>query len=281
MTKLIEHRIEKLQQIFKEAQALAEVETSLPILVEQIETFSKDFISIAYEAVSMELAMKGLRAEEGLGLWADFLKNYAQKHAVQAHVGLGWALAQQRLAATEYLNDLEPFLAWRILDGYGYYDGFFRRRKVMQGVLPDDIKGSALEVYAQGVGRSLWYLSKGNLDKLSELLAALPQTWLKDLWRGVGIASTYVGGGDLQHWQNLWQHAAAFQPQLAAGAALAVKSRVDADTSDATIDNNSLLWTGLKPQEIVDLLQQKMKEVATLTDNEKYHAWIAAIDNSF
>lgn len=281
MVTAIENRIETLQRLFKEAQALAEGEHRVSILVEQIETFPKDFISIGYEAVAMHLATRDLQEKNDLIAWTDFLNNHAQKHAVQVHIGLGWALAQQRLVVTDYLNILNPFLAWRILDGYGYYDGFFRRRKVMQGVFPEDIHGVALEVYSQGIGRSLWYLSKGNLEKLAELLAALPSAWGKDLWRGIGIASTYIGGGEKQHWQNLWQQAAGFQPQLAAGAALAVKSRVDAESQAFTIDNNSFLWCGLNPIEITNLLQQKRNELNKIPSHDQYHAWVNAIDNAF
>jgi len=223
---------------------------------------------------------KDLQNGNDLVFWSDFLQNYAENHATQVHIGLGWALGQERLSTDEYLDKLQPLLSWRILDGYGYYDGFFRRRKVLQGLLPEGVVGQAVNVYTQGVGRSLWYTSKGSISKLLKMIEMLPQERHADLWRGIGIASTYVGGLDTELSHKLWEVAGSYQNRLAAGAALAIKSRVAAKTIAEEDKNHRNEWCQLTIFQLVSLLKQ-MEPPLNVDSRDTYHLWITNIDEVF
>lgn len=270
-----------LQQRFQATKAFVEEGHSLVSVVQFInEQEDKEFVSIAYEAAAMGLALRGLEKGEALDTWQTFLVDYAEEHAVQVFIGLGWACAQQRLNPSSWVEELAPLLAWRIWDGYGYYDGFFRKRKVLQGVFPENISEKALSVYWQGVGRSFWYTCKGNIDKLQQIETKILATYRVDFWRGIGIASTYVGGQNLEERNKLWQGAGVYQPQLSAGAALAVKSRADANTITKDTEIIGQEWCRLSILKIVDLLKNKAID-STVANEALYHTWIAEVDKAF
>jgi hypothetical protein len=267
-------KMQVLQQIFKDAKSYAEQEQDLEEIAKHLQSFAGEFISIAFEATAMALALKDF------GQWTFFLNNYGQKHAVQVHVGLGWALAQGRKDGSALVAGLAPLLGPRVWDGYGYYDGFFRRRKALQSIMPEGLNKKAVAVYTQGLGRSFWYTSKGAIDKLLLLVEQLPNERHRDLWRGIGIASTYVGGGTAEQWEQLWNTAGTYQAQLATGAALAIKSRISADSLLDDEMLSSSLWCQMGVRELVQFLEKNepSKEIST---DDIYHNWIILIDDYF
>lgn len=272
-------RMQRLQQVFKSAKAIAEATTDLAKLAEEIETLDDVFISVAYEAASMGVALRDLSSGNDLVQWKKWLDNYGQAHATQVYIGLGWALGQQQLNPIDFITVETPILSWRIIDGCGYYDGFFRKRKVQQGIYPNTLTNNVLEVYMQGVGRSLWYTTKGNFSKLEKWLSALPQEFLPSLWRGVGIASTYVGGGTTEYWQELYQKADVYQANLLAGVVMAVSSRVKAQTVKFCHLGGFETWIEMSAKE-ANILAENAKKEALLAGNNAYETWIKTMDKT-
>ena len=277
MGESVEERMQRLQEVFKAAKAIAEATTDLAKLVEEIEALDEVFVSVAYEAASMGVALTDLANGNDLVQWKKWLE-YGQAHATQVYIGLGWALGQQQVNLLDFIKAETPILSWRILDGCGYYDGFFRKRKVQQGIYPNTLTDNVLEVYMQGVGRSLWYTTKGKLPKLEKWLLALPKKFLPSLWRGIGIASTYVGGGTTEYWQELYQQADAYQANLLAGAVMAVSSRVQAQTADNCHLGGFETWTAISVTE-ANLLAENAKKEALSTGDNVYRTWIKSMDD--
>lgn len=273
-------KMAELQELFTTTKRFAEQASELFSILEYLHSLESEFVSIAYEATGMALAQKDLTVGKELTLWTQFLEKHAADHAVQVHIGLGWALGQYRMDVEPYLKASAPFLAWRIWDGYGYYDGFFRKRKAWQGLLPDGIGEKAAEVYTQGIGRSLWYVCKADISKIRAKISNFPLEKQQHLWRGVGIASTYVGGISSEQRAQLWAAAADCQPQLAAGSALAIMSRAKANT---LLDDNKQIakeWCGLTIRQMLQLVEQKAKNSVNNTP-WVYHTWIQKIDEEF
>lgn len=280
---LILENLQELQQTFEKAKTFAEQEPDFLIVITHLETHPSKFKSIAYEATAMVFALQdiGDNNNNNLPKWTLLLKKYGQNHAIQIHVGLGWALAQQHLDAIPFLNDLEPLLRWRVLDGYGYYDGFFRRRKVLQGILPDFLTTEeAKTVYYQGIGRSLWYTSKGNVEDISKKIMQLPAIQQIHLWRGVGIASCYASGIPPSFWQQFGEPISSFQAQLAAGAAMAVKSRLRAKSIDKKDPLNSC-WHRKMTLDSIFKSIEKILFSEQFDDKMVYFEWIRSLDNFF
>lgn len=277
----IEDKMGRLQELFKSTKAFVEGKPELSSIIafikEQEET---EFISIAYEAAAMVLALQDLEKGTTLDTWRNFLDNYAKEHSVQVYVGLGWACGQERLDPMQWIQELTPLFAWRIWDGYGYYDGFFRKRKVLQGAVPETISEKGLSVYWQGVGRSFWYTCKGNIAQLEKIVTKIPSNYQVDLWRGIGIACTYVGGQSLEDCQKVWQMGGTYQAQLKAGAVLAIKSRSDAKTIVEDTEMIAQEWCKLPILKIIDLLKNKVLD-STVADRMEYHTLIAKLDEGF
>ncbi len=275
----IAKKMATVQQLFRTAQAIVQEEKNIKRVVEQLEDYPREFVSIGYEAVAMELALRDLSEGNHLTIWRDFLEQYAQNHRVQVYVGLGWALGKQRLSVLKYIEGLD-LERWRVFDGYGYYDGFFRKRSVLQGILPEGVLGNGAKLYVQGVGRSFWYSSKGNIPKLLKLIRMLPKEWQGDMWRGVGVACTYIGGGDATFWKELWEAARGYQSQLATGSAMTVASRTAANTLKEADISFFDYWSPQSATEIVQLL--KRKKTAHAADGEEaYFTWMAALEQTF
>ncbi|WMX14615.1 MULTISPECIES: DUF1702 family protein [unclassified Aureispira] len=277
----VAEKMQILQELFQSTKAFVEQTTDLSDVIKFLTQHkNSEFVSIAYEAVAMVLALNDLEQGKTLDTWQVFLEKYAQEHAVQVHIGLGWACGQQRLNPSLWINMTTPLLGWRIWDGYGYYDGFFRKRKVLQEAYPPNILEEELQVYWQGAGRSFWYTCKGNREKLQKISSKIPLNYQASFWRGIGIASAYVGGLRSEDCQQLWQLAATYQAQLKAGAALAIKSRVAANT---VVEDTEILareWFNLPILKIIDLLNNNAID-STVANAAWYHTWIMQLDEVF
>jgi len=234
----IVQKMERIQSIFREVQEKDFDNFSISEISDYLNSFDKEFRSIAYESAAMNLALIDLKRDGKLVLWLQFLRAIGAQHSIQIHVGLGWAFAQEQLNPVTYLNELEEMLRYRVLDGYGYYEGIFRRRKSIinqQTIETEDTNVSA--AYNQGLGRSIWYISKGDIDVAKSMLDNFPANRLNDLWRGLGIAITYVGGCNETYLQVIFDKASNFQKGLATGTAMSLISREKANsiTTDAIL----------------------------------------------
>lgn len=274
-------KMTSLQELFKSTKAFVEKSPEIASVMAFInEQGENEFISIAYEAAAMALALQDLEKGTTLDTWRDFLDNYGSQHAVQIYIGLGWACGQKRLNPMLWIQELDPLYFWRIWDGYGYYNGFFRKRKVLQGTVPDTISEKGLSVYWQGVGRSFWYTCKGDKIQLQKVSTKIPSNYHADFWRGIGIACTYVGGQNLTNCQEIWQLAGNYQAQLRTGAALAIKSRLDANTMVKDTELIAQSWFQLPISKIIDVLKNKVLS-STVLNVVIYDRLIGTLDERF
>ena len=153
------------------------------------------YSAVYFEGVSAGYSKKCFDLSEGkLVTWRLLLSRQdTKKYIKQALLGLGWSFGgvvfHPSLIASIKKDD-----QWRVYDGLGYRYGLFHRRKIIRSqVAPTFIPEEFLHAFFQGIGRSLWYVSKGSLTQLRTLIMLFPLRHLADLWRGVGVAVTFVG----------------------------------------------------------------------------------------
>jgi len=244
----IAHRMERVMQTFQAARTLAEAHGLGAELSDLLVNSDAYFRSVAYEGAAMGLALRNSTNNDAtFSEWSDFAANEGALHTVQVHIGLGWALAEKDspLKLPAGCTDTDA-----VLDGYGYYFGLLRRRPtVRQQTIPETISPVLLPAFDRGLGRSLWYISKGDLELLLQMMAAFDPARHPNLWRGVGIASTYVGGCSNVQLAALWTAANHHQSQLADGARRAAKSRFKAQTTLEDADMVCKQWLGLSASE--------------------------------
>lgn len=245
----IEARMERIRSVFQYGMSVSIDEEDMNLLEAALNSTENEFRSIAYEAAAMQLATKDISANDAFHHWRLFIKGPGVKHLTQSHIGLGWAMAQQQFPVFPFIETLEPLMQCRVIDGYGYYEGIFRkRRSIGEQQIPSTLRNKFLRAYDQGLGRSLWYASKGYCEKIAAMVETFPASRHKDLWRGIGTACAYVGGFD----ENLLIQLASASGhgiQLSIGATLVSRSRAEAGAHNRYIDMACRIWCDCTSEE--------------------------------
>ena len=274
----IELRIEMIREIFQLNYAFSATQENLNLLAKSLEKAEIEYRSVGYEAASVALAVKDFTRGGTLNYWRSFLKGPAAAHAAQVHTGLGWAMAQQRISVSPTIETLEPLMRYRMLDGWGYWNGIFRRRQTLSNQpFPQDVQNVYMRGYDQGVGRSLWYNSKGAYATIPALISGFSVSRHNDLWRGVGLAAAYVGGCNEFILRQLHYLSFPYHTQLSVGAALATNSRNRAGAVTKDIEFVCQLWCDRPAQEVF-LITEKAMPSSESDPNEAYLIWLSAIE---
>ena len=195
-------------------------------LVPRLNTVALELRGYAYEGAAM-----GLTGLDCLLPWKNRLRAYmagpGAAHIYMVHIGAGEALARLRKKPEPFIARLEDrVLCWLVMDGYGFHEGFFsRHRYVDEQVVPAHLSSYARRIFDQGLGRSIWFSAGANVDRIAAIIAAFPQARQADLWVGIGVACTYVGGVDRAAIEALHRAAGPYGPQMALGAAVVAKGR--------------------------------------------------------
>jgi hypothetical protein len=194
-------------------------------LVSRMKAIDPELRGFGYEGIGT-----GLMAMDCLLPWRDrtkaFVSGPGSPYIYAIHIGAGLALARLRRQPERFLSRLDPVMCWMAIDGYGFHEGFFaRRRHVEQQVLPAHLSPYACGVFDNGLGRSIWFLAGGDIDRASATIGAFPQARQADLWNGVGLACGYTGGVERVAIEALRQAAGPHSAQLAVGAAIAANAR--------------------------------------------------------
>jgi hypothetical protein len=217
-------------------------------LVARLESLERLYRGFAYEGAVMALTIRDVVSPTpGNKLTESFLAgpNYdsgpGSKHIFLAYIGIGFALARLpkalwRRALPEQSRIADnPALRWLIMDGFGFHMAYFDHHKWVdeqyvgqkypwQG--PIDYTNRAID---QGIGRGMWFVHGGNVDKLLAGINKFPPARRADLISGAGLAATYAGGVDVEVLEAFWKGAGEYRPELAQGAVFALTARVVAD----------------------------------------------------
>ncbi|MBB78687.1 MAG: hypothetical protein CL844_06755 [Crocinitomicaceae bacterium] len=190
-----EKNIKTIKKTFLLGESLAKKNKKKESLLVSLESISSPFLSVAYEGASFYLA-KNCFVNENISFdnWLLFSKLAKTEHKPQIHVGLGWAIAEEKKNIVDFIKKIDHIFIPRVLDGFGYYSGLFNRREFVRLGKTPSIKKEFTPFFFQGLGRFFWHISRGDTEKLSRLLVLLEKKRLPDVWRGIGIAFTYVGG---------------------------------------------------------------------------------------
>ncbi len=276
----VQGKMETIQNTFLHVQDIFFESPDWRRHVAELESTAIEFRSIAYESASMSIALEDLKQGEQLTNWLQFINEAASANATQVHVGLGWAFAQALKNPIVYLPDLNPMMRYRVLDGYGYYEGIFKRRRSIINHLKlqveDAVASSALD---QGIGRSIWYLNKGNIEDAKTMIEGFAVERHKDLWRGLGIAIAYVGGCNEEILQEIFSKAGSFKAQLASGAVMALVSRDAAKYISADTELACKVWCQQNAEQILEL-NYSIKSKMDLNSANAYSNWISDLEKN-
>lgn len=268
-----------IQDVFIKAQSVYQEGAKRQHIFNFFESVPPEFISIAFEGMSMAKADVALKKEwVDFGEWNAFFEQNIRLHGTQIYIGLGWALAKHRSNPHQYAHVFNAGYFWRIFDGYGYYYGLFKKRNILNNQLPAYICPLSLGPFMQGVGRSLWYACQSDTSTLLKMLENFPEEYYTNLWRGIGLASAYVGGIKFNTMHDLSEQSGDYVAQLYAGAAMAYYSRFKAETLTESNFDWCKIWNNQTIHELIPLMRNI--ECKHSSNNIlDYHAWILAMDN--
>jgi enediyne biosynthesis protein E3 len=194
-------------------------------LVSRLNAFDDELRGYAYEGAGI-----GLAALDCILPWKNrvrgFLDGPGSEYIYAVPLGAGMGLARLRRKPERFLARLDPVLGWLILDGYGFHEGFFSTlRYVKKQEVPAHLSPYARRVFDHGLGRSIWFTSSTNVERVAATIATFPEARHADLWSGIGLACGYTGGADRAAIEALQKAAGLYRPQLAMGAAIAANAR--------------------------------------------------------
>ncbi|MCX6273674.1 MAG: DUF1702 family protein [Bacteroidetes bacterium] len=268
-------RMTKIMRIFIQGQSIAENGSELVLIGKQLNEIENEYRSVAFEAASMAIAISDFESGAGLKLWSEFNKKYGGKHASQIHSGLGWAIALKGISLTDILVNIEPLMQYRVADGCGYYEGIFRQQSALKNKLIPDTYSKYPEGYDQGIGRSVYYSAKGDIEKIPGIINEFPETRQADLWRGVAIACVYVGGCDEKMLNRIFDLSGRYYKQLQVGAALVSRARHDAESVTPYVESACKIWCHSTFSEVIAITSKT--ESATDSADGAYKKLMNAI----
>ncbi|HLZ63922.1 MAG TPA: DUF1702 family protein [Ktedonosporobacter sp.] len=233
-------------------------------LVPRLNMIELELRSYAYEGAAM-----GLTGLDCFLPWKKGLKAYmagpGAPHIYMVHIGAGEALALLRRKPEPFIARLEDrVLCWLVMDGYGFHKGFFsRRRYIDEQVVPAHLSPYARRIFDQGLGRSIWFLTGANVGRIATTIAAFPAARQADLWVGMGVACTYVGGIDRAAIEALRQAAGQYTPQLAMGSSFVAKGRTLAGNPAPHTDLACEILCGLSSDEAARIVDTGFENLPT------------------
>jgi hypothetical protein len=235
----------------------------------------------AYEGAGM-----GIAALDCIAPWKKrlnaFVDGPAAPHIYPTYVGVGLALARLHKQPERFLSQLDPLLGWVIVDGYGFHEGFFaRRRYIDQRAVPTHLSPYARRIFDQGLGRCIWFSSGAVVDLVAATIAPFAKSRHADLWSGVGLACAYAGGADREALEALLKVAHPYKSQLARGAAVAAKGRQQAGNTAPHTELACELFCGLTSSQAAQVTDVARENLPVNGGEPVYEVWRQRIQARF
>jgi hypothetical protein len=232
------------------------------VLVPRLDAVELELRGIAYEGAGM-----GLMLLDSLGPWKKrmqaFLDGPGASYMCLVYIGAGLVLPRLPTRPERVMEHLDPLYGWMVIDGYGFYEGFFSgQRTFEEHKIPARLSGYACRVFDHGVGRSLWFATGANVERIATAIASFPSQRQGDLWGGIGLACAYAAGVvDRQMIETLEQVAGPHQAQMAVGAAIAAKFRQHAGSSAPHTDLACEVLWGLPGDRVAQMVDLASKDL--------------------
>lgn len=127
----------------------------------------------------------------------DELLTEFPKYRCLIYAGFGWSrLVRFGRPSDDVLpSTLDSILGGLIVDGIGFAEGLLKRPWHFRALRPPKASQAFRRVWAQGYGRSLWFISRRPRLELENELSEFAEELHPDLYMGLGLATAFVAGG--------------------------------------------------------------------------------------
>lgn len=270
----IGRRLEAIGRTFIHGYRAGLVEDRAEALAARLRRVQPELQGFAFEGAAMALTLLDQLVPGKGTRFSRFVAGPGADHTYMLHVGAGWAFARLKRDPRRFLRTLDPLLGWLVLDGYGFHEGYFHwpasidRRK-----RPRRLRGYALRVFDQGLGRSLWFVRGADPEKIGRTIESFPLERRRDLWSGVGLAAAYADGVGEETLKTLRSRGTAYAAELAQGAAFAAKARQRAGHVPAPTESACEILCGAGAAEAAAVTDAALEGIAPTGSVPAYEVW--------
>lgn len=252
------------------------------VLVPRLNAIDSEFRGIAYEGAGM-----GLMLLDSLGPWKKRLKAFIAGPGAPydwlLYIGAGLVLPRVPMKPDRFLARLDPFLRWFVMDGYGFYEGFFSgQRSIQEHVIPSRISGYGRRAFDHGLGRSIWFSTGANVERIVATISTFPAARQADLWGGIGLACAYAAGVvDREAIKMLRIAAGPHGPAMVAGAAVAATFRMQTGGVAAHTDLACEVLCGLSSEMVAHIAGLARRDLPPDGVEPAYEIWRQRLAHQF
>ena len=245
-------------------------------LVTRLSEVEEDWRGFAYEGVGLGLTVFDYFLPWRKRLQA-FVKGPGASYIIPIYIGAGLAFGRLGGWGIErFVKRLEhPVFRWMVVDGYGFYLGFFsRQRYLREQVVPKKLSGYARNVFDQGLGRSIWFANGEDVARVVATITTFPMQRRADLWAGAAFACAYAGSPvGRPVLEQVRTAAGAYQTQLAVAGALASKRRDGFGHITVQTDLACQVFCGLPAKAAAHVANVAQEHISFAADASAYRSW--------
>jgi hypothetical protein len=270
-------RLEHIGRTFLQGYHAALCDEGPEALAASLDAIGRESCGFAYEGAAMGLALLDQLSLSNRGRLLVFLNGVGASHTYMVHVGVGWAIARipwLRQNFNKAIAHLDPLLRWLAADGHGFSDFYFNFPSFLRK--PErlnQIQGYARHAYAQGVGRSLWFVTGAKADLVSRYISRLPESLHSDLWSGAGLACAMAGGADRSEIELIKSLSGKHRPALAQGAAFAAKTRQRSNSAADHTETACQILCGLNADAAAEVTDTMLRNLPEDGEVPAYEIW--------
>jgi len=254
------------------------------VLVPRLNEVEPAWRGFAYEGVGL-----GFTVFEYFLPWRknlqDFVRGPGAPYIIPIYIGAGLAIGRLGGRRLEWFAArLEnPVFRWMVVDGYGFYKGFFSRRRYLEEQeIPGHLSPYARHVFDQGLGRSIWFANGENVEKVTRMIAAFPINRQADLWGGAGFACAYAGSPmERQSLEALRKAAGPYKSQLALAGTLAAKRRHGFGHITPHTELACQIFCGMSGERAAHIANTTLENIPTTGSESPYKIWRQRITAQF
>ncbi len=245
-------------------------------LVARMNEIEPDWRGFAYEGVGL-----GLTVLDSMLPWRKRLQAFVAgpgaDYIIPIYIGAGLAFGRfggRRIMW--FIRRLDhPVFRWMVIDGYGFYRGFFaRQRFLIEQEEPRNLIGYTRQVFDQGLGRSIWFANEENVERVVAMIASFPETRRADLWAGASFACAYAGSSMTREaLERLRTAAAPYQAQLALAGTLAAKRRHGFGHLTPHTELACQVFCGLSGEMAAKVANDALENIPFAEDASPYRIW--------
>jgi len=215
----LRRRMDQVAGIFFTAFNAALVEEDFAALMEAVERIPSDQRFPAVEGMAA-----GAVAADALMFGGDRFRACmaaaGAKYPAFMHLGAGLGLAKAPWRRSAVLKHCDPVHRPLVFDGIGFMDTLFKTKRVLRGWR--SVRGGfPAQMYDQGVGRALWFVVGGTVDRFATTVRTFDESRHAALWTGLGVPLSCTDTTSTNELSMATHAAGPHLAHLAAGAAFA------------------------------------------------------------